>query len=194
MHLIFHIKTTSPPIRERELDRIHSYIGQLVNATGCKVIQVGGICDHIHILFLLSKDVAISHVVEEVKRNSSRWMKTIEPYYRTFAWQNGYGVFSVSQSVVEKTMEYVKNQGIHHKKMSFQDEYQKFLESYGVEYSKIIPRVSLRLPWAMRSLGFQPVCMSERMVRKHIATLEPAALLSRMGSNLNGTWIVDTHS
>lgn len=58
----------------------------------------------------------------------------------------------------------------------------------------IIPRVSLRLPWAMRSLGFQPVCMSERMVRKHIASLEAAALLSRMGSNLNGTWIVDTHS
>lgn len=89
----------SSPIRESDLDRIHSYIGQLVNATGCKVIQVGGMCDHIHILFLLSKDVAISHVVEEVKRNSSRWMKTIEPYYSTFAWQNGYGVFSVSQSV-----------------------------------------------------------------------------------------------
>ena len=58
----------------------------------------------------------------------------------------------------------------------------------------IIPRVSLRLPWAMRSLGFQPVCMSARMVSKHIASLEAAALLSRMGSNLNGTWIVDTHS
>ena len=136
IHLIFHIKTTSSPIRESDLDRIHSYIGQLINATGCKVIQVGGICDHIHILFLLSKDITISHVVEEVKRNSSRWMKTIEPYYSTFAWQNGYGVFSVSQSIVEKTLEYVKNQGIHHKKMSFQDEYQKFLESYGVEYNK----------------------------------------------------------
>ena len=119
IHLIFHIKTTSSPIRESDLDRIHSYIGQLVNATGCKVIQVGGICDHIHILFLLSKDIAISHMVEEVKRNSSRWMKTMEPYYSTFAWQNGYGVFSVSQSVVEKTLEYVKNQGIHHKKCRF---------------------------------------------------------------------------
>ena len=136
IHLIFHIKTISSPIRESDLDRINSYIGQLVNATGCKVIQVGGMCDHVHILFLLSKDVAISHVVEEVKRNSSRWMKTIEPYYSTFAWQNGYGVFSVSQSVIGKTLEYVKNQGIHHKKMSFQDEYQKFLESYGVEYNK----------------------------------------------------------
>ena len=119
IHLIFHIKTISSPIRESDLDRIHSYIGQLVNATGCKVIQVGGMCDHVHILFLLSKDVAISHVVEEVKRNSSRWMKTIEPYYSTFAWQNGYGVFSVSQSVVEKTLEYVKNQGVHHKKCRF---------------------------------------------------------------------------
>ena len=58
----------------------------------------------------------------------------------------------------------------------------------------IIPRVSLRLPWAMRSLGFQPVCMSERMVRKHMLPWKAAALLSRMGSNLNGTWIVDTHS
>ena len=58
-------------------------------------------------------------MVEEVKRNSSRWMKTMEPYYSTFAWQNGYGVFSVSQSVVEKTLEYVKNQGIHHKKCRF---------------------------------------------------------------------------
>ena len=53
IHLIFHIKTTSPPIRERELDRIHSYIGQLVNATGCEVIQVGGICDHIHIISIV---------------------------------------------------------------------------------------------------------------------------------------------
>ena len=135
IHLIFHIKTTSVPIRENDLERVHSYM-QLVNATGCKVIQVGGICDHVHVLFLLSKDVTISHVVEEVKRNSSRWVKTIEPYYSTFAWQNGYGVFSVSQSVVEKTLEYVKNQGEHHKKMTFQDEYRKFLESYGVEYNK----------------------------------------------------------
>ena len=136
IHLIFHIKTTSSPIRESDLGRIHSYIGQLVNGTGCKVIQTGGICDHIHILFLLSKDVAISHVVEEVKRNSSRWMKTIDPYYETFAWQNGYASFSVSQRVVGKTLEYVKDQGMHHKKMSFQDEYRKFLESYGVEYNK----------------------------------------------------------
>ena len=108
IHLVFHIKTSSQPIRETDLERVHSYIGQLVNTTGCKVIQVGGICDHVHILFLLSKDATISHVVEEVKRNSSRWVKTIDAYYHTFAWQNGYAAFSVSQSVVGKALEYVK--------------------------------------------------------------------------------------
>ena len=136
IHLVFHIKTTSPPIREADLNRLHSYIGQLVNTTGCKVIQVGGISDHVHILFLLSKDVAISHVVEEVKRNSSRWIKNIDSSYRTFAWQNGYGAFSVSQSVAEKTLNYVKNQRTHHAKMSFRDEYRIFLRSYGIEYNE----------------------------------------------------------
>ena len=136
IHLVFHIKTTSPPIHEADLNRVHAYIGQLVNTTGCKVIQVGGISDHVHILFLLSKDITISHVVEEVKRNSSRWIKGIDSSYHSFAWQNGYGAFSVSQSVVEKTLEYVKNQRIHHAKMSFQDEYRIFLKSYGIEYNE----------------------------------------------------------
>ncbi len=133
--MVFHLKTTSPLIRITDLDRVHSYIGQMVNATGCKVIQVGGIADHVHVLFLLSKDVTVSHVVEEVKRNSSRWLKTIDSYYQTFSWQNGYGVFSVSQSVVEKTLEYIRNQSEHHRKMTFQEEYRMFLESYGIEYN-----------------------------------------------------------
>ncbi len=136
IHLVFHIKTTSPHIWDADFGRVHHYIGQLVNTTGCKVLQVGGIGDHVHILFLLSKDVTISHVVEEVKRNSSRWIKSIDPHYHAFAWQNGYGAFSVSQSVVEKTLEYIKNQEKHHAKMSFQEEYRMFLESYGIEYNK----------------------------------------------------------
>ena len=103
IHLIFHIKTTSPPIRQEDIERVHCYVGQLVNTTGCKVVRVGGVNDHVHILFLLSRDVAISHVVEEIKRNSSRWIKTLATHYRAFAWQNGYGVFSVSQSIVDKT-------------------------------------------------------------------------------------------
>ena len=135
IHLVFHIKTTSVAILPNDICRMQAYVGHLVNVTGCKVICVGGINDHVHILFLLSKDVAISHIVEEVKRNSSRWIKKTDAYYAAFAWQNGYGAFSVSQSVVEKTKEYIANQAEHHKRVSFQDEYRKFLELYGIEYN-----------------------------------------------------------
>ena len=136
IHLIFHIKTSSPLFREEDLERVHEYIGQLVNTTGCSVIQTGGIGDHVHILFLLSKNENISHVVEEVKRNSSRWIKTISPHYEKFGWQGGYGAFSVSQSVVEKTLEYIKNQKRHHAKHSFRDEYIGFLKLYRISYDE----------------------------------------------------------
>ena len=132
IHLIFHIKTTSPHICEDDLVRIHAYIGQLVNTTGCSVIQTGGTGDHV--LFLLSKNESISHVVEEVKRNSSRWIKSTNARYERFEWQGGYGAFSVSQSVVNKTLEYIKNQKAHHAKHSFQDEYIGFLKLYGISY------------------------------------------------------------
>lgn len=136
IHLIFHVKTTSPKIQDDDIDRIHSYIGQLVNKTGCIDIQVGGVADHVHILFILSKDVALSYVVEEIKRNSSRWIKSISPKYHMFAWQGGYGAFSVSQSVVSKTLEYIKGQREHHKRVSFADEYKAFLISYNIEYDE----------------------------------------------------------
>ena len=134
IHLVFHIKTTSPLIREEDLERLHSYIGKLVGTTGCKEIRAGGMGDHVHVLFLLSRENTISYVVEEVKRNSSRWLKTLDNYYRNFAWQGGYAAFSVSQSVVEKTILYINNQAEHHKKYSFEEEYVKFLDLYGIEY------------------------------------------------------------
>ncbi len=136
LHVIFHVKTTNHKIADVHLERLHSYIGQLVNKTGCKVIRVGGIGDHVHILCLLSRNENIAHLVEEVKRNSSRWIKTLSPDYKQFAWQGGYAVFSVSQSVVDSTMAYVANQAEHHKKMTFREEYIKFLKLYNVDYDE----------------------------------------------------------
>ena len=136
VHLIFHIKTTSPEMREGDLERIHPYIGKLVNIAGSTVIQVGGTRDHVHILFVLSKNESLSHVVEEVKRNSSRWIKNIGEQYDNFEWQGGYGAFSVSQSVVDKTLQYIKNQQAHHSKRSFNDEYIDFLKMYSIKYDE----------------------------------------------------------
>lgn len=134
LHIIFHIKTSSPSILDDDLERVHAYIGQLINDAHCTNIWVGGIEDHVHVLCLLGRDTTISHLVEEMKRNSSRWIKSISPHYTRFAWQGGYAAFSVSQSVVDKTLEYIKNQAEHHKKTSFEDEYRQFLKLYNIEY------------------------------------------------------------
>lgn len=136
LHIIFHTKTTSPTIRTEDMERVHAYIGSLVNQTGCRNIWTDGVEDHVHILCLLGKDTTISHLLEEIKRNSSRWIKSLDLHYRKFEWQAGYAVFSVSQSVVDNTLSYIKNQQEHHKKRTFQEEYIAFLKLYNAEYDE----------------------------------------------------------
>lgn len=85
---------------------------------------------------MFSKNETVAHIVEEVKRNSSRWIKTISPKYEKFEWQGGYAAFSVSQSQVDTAIEYIRNQAEHHKKRSFKDEYLEFLRLYKIEYDE----------------------------------------------------------
>ena len=115
---------------------MHAYIGKLVNTTGSKVIRVGGTEDHVHVLLMFAKTETIAHIVEEMKRNSSRWVKSLSPRYEKFAWQGGYAAFSVSQSKVETVVNYIGNQKEHHKRQSFHDEYLQFLKLYGIEYDE----------------------------------------------------------
>ena len=75
-------------------------------------------------------------MVEEVKRSSSKWIKSLGPSYHDFSWQEGYGAFSVSQSKVETVTRYILGQKEHHKKMTFQDELKMFLKEYQVEYNE----------------------------------------------------------
>ena len=136
LHIVFHTKPSSPTVGTEHLERLHQYIGGLVNATGCQVLCVGGTENHIHALMLFSRTETIARVVEEMKRNSSRWIKTLSPHYENFAWQGGYGVFSVSQSQVDTVVSYIKNQAEHHKKQSFRDEYLEFLRLYKIDYNE----------------------------------------------------------
>ena len=136
IHIIFHIKTVSPSIKEEHLERLHSYLGLLINNTGCQTMLVGGVSDHVHIVCQLSRNETIAHLVEEIKRNSSRWIKTIDNRYKHFAWQGGYAAFSVSESVIPKTLNYVRNQKAHHTKKTFREEYLAFLRLYNVDYDE----------------------------------------------------------
>lgn len=134
--MIFHVKSTSPTIEEGDLGRLHAYIGKVVNTTGCHVLCVGGTSNHVHALVMFSKTETVAHLIEEMKRNSSRWLKTISPKYNDFAWQGGYGAFSVSQSQVDTVINYINNQAEHHKRQSFKDEYLEFLRLYKIEYDE----------------------------------------------------------
>ena len=136
LHIIFHVKTNSPLIKDEHLNGVHRYIGGIVNSTGSQVIRIGGVNDHIHLLCLLSSKENVSHLVEEVKRNSSRWIKDLSNWYSMFAWQGGYAALSVSESVVPKTIEYIDNQRKHHEGMTFKDEYLRFLQLYNISYDE----------------------------------------------------------
>ena len=136
VHIIFHVKTTSVVIREQEADELYAYIGSIIKDRQSIPISINGVGDHIHILCILSKNVALADFLEDVKKYSSRWIKTKDNYYKTIAWQGGYGGFSVSPSLCDKTKQYIQKQKEHHKKMTFQEEYLLFLKEYGIEYDE----------------------------------------------------------
>ena len=136
IHLIFHIKSTSIQMHYGDLPRIFAYIGGILNGYGSIPIIVGGISDHIHILTTLPKSMTLVELVRNTNSNSSRWIKTISPLYSTFAWQDGYGAFSVSPSILDKTINYIKKQETHHQKMSFSDEYKALLNAYKLQYDE----------------------------------------------------------
>ncbi len=122
----------SPPV-ETEL---HSYLGGVCKNLGCQPLIVGGYTDHIHILCMLSKKLALMKLLEEIKSNSSKWIKTKDNVYSNFYWQDGYGAFSVNPAEVDKVVAYIANQKEHHRKKTFQEEYRSILKKYTIEFDE----------------------------------------------------------
>ena len=136
IHIIFHIKKSSCIIRAKDTKELYAYMASCIKTSQSIPIVINGVGDHIHILCVMSKNIALAKLVEDIKRNSSRWIKTKDLYYKNFAWQGGYAGFSVSSSTYDKTKLYIQNQEEHHKKMLFKDEYVLFLREYGVDYDE----------------------------------------------------------
>lgn len=132
IHLVFHTKTMN--IQRTDLDRLWAYVAGVARGQGSMVTIVGGEPDHVHMLCILPRTISISDFVEEVKRNSSHWIKSLSASYAKFSWQRGYGMFSVSHSKTDTVANYIRNQAEHHKKMTFQEEYEQWLKEYDVEY------------------------------------------------------------
>lgn len=136
VHIMFHVKSTGLNLRVDDLPRIFAYIGGIINGLGGIQMIVGGMPDHIHILTSLPPTKALSDFVRTIKADSSKWIKSLDASYSKFAWQDGYGAFSVSASILDKTENYIRNQAEHHKRRSFNDEYRALLEKYGVQYDE----------------------------------------------------------
>lgn len=135
VHIIFHTKITGEEMREVDIPLIHRYMAGVIRNVGSIPICVGGVSNHVHILCSLPQTMSLSDFVRSVKANSSRWMKSLGAHYDNFEWQTGYGAFSVSPSILDKTVRYINNQAEHHKKISFRDEFMAFLSAYNVEYN-----------------------------------------------------------
>ncbi len=134
IHLIFSTKGRFPLIRGDILcGEMHAYLGGVSRQLDCPPILVGGVEDHVHLLARLGRGISQSDWVKELKRVSSQWIKTRAPECGDFAWQAGYGAFSVSASSLDRVTQYIAAQKEHHRKTTFQDEFRTFLQRHGME-------------------------------------------------------------
>lgn len=140
VHIIFSTRNREPFLKSpRTQKRMHEYIKEICHKNDCNTVIVGGTEDHIHLLTNLSKNLTLSHLVEIIKKSTSKWAKTLKEdniSLDSFYWQSGYGAFSVSQSNVNAVAIYIKNQNIHHKKQNFQSELIQFFRRHGIPYNE----------------------------------------------------------
>jgi putative transposase len=135
-HIVFstkHRQSLITPLIEHEL---HRYIGGVCKALECYPVIVGGYCDHLHILCLLSKKVAVVKLVSEIKTSSSKWVKMRGDSFADFYWQDGYGAFSVRSAEVDFLKGYIERQHKHHSECTFQNEYRSLLKNYQIEFDE----------------------------------------------------------
>ncbi len=135
-HLIFSTKNRDRWLDEAIRPRLHAYLATTIRDLQSPWVVVGGVADHVHILFDMGKMVAPVKFVERVKRESSKFVKTLGPQYAKFYWQRGYGMFSVSPKDRDQAEHYVRNQEEHHRHHTFQDEYRAILIRYGIEFDE----------------------------------------------------------
>lgn len=137
IHTVFSTKGREPFLVDCGLrEELHRVLGGILSKLGCQPIIVGGVEDHVHMLATLARTIEIAELVKEVKRNSSLWIKEKHPSLKEFAWQSGYGVFSIGFSQIPEVRKYIANQKEHHLRMSFQDELRSLLRKYEVEFDE----------------------------------------------------------
>jgi REP element-mobilizing transposase RayT len=134
LHIAFSTKHRETYLKDEGLrNRTHAYLAGICKNLKSPSLIVGGVEDHVHILCRLSKNLAVSDFLRELKRDSSKWVKVQTPANPSFHWQLGYGAFSISPSHVNQLRRYIANQEEHHRRETFQDEFRRLCKKYGVD-------------------------------------------------------------
>lgn len=135
-HLVFSTKRREPLILPRFRAPLYDQLRQILHNNGGEALEIGGMPDHVHVVARLMPEPSVAKLMQMLKGGSSAWLNQLEDYPAKFYWQEGYGAFTVSPPQLEGVREYVRNQEEHHRVHSFQEEYRKFLDTYGVEYDE----------------------------------------------------------
>lgn len=136
IHYVFSTKNREKCIPPEIQDRLWAYMGGIARENKMIALAIGGVEDHAHVLLSLPSTVSIAKAIQLVKGGSSKWISDTFSQLREFSWQEGYGAFSVSQSNVNRTVNYIKNQKQHHHQKGFEQEYLAFLKKYNIEYDE----------------------------------------------------------
>jgi putative transposase len=139
LHIIFSTKDREPWLGSEVRPRMHAYLATICRDLGGELVRVGGVADHVHIVTTLPRTLSQAQLIEQIKKTSSKWIKTIDASYRGFFWQRGYGAFSVSPSQLEAVLQYVDGQQEHHRTRTFQEEYRELLRTHGVDFDEKFP-------------------------------------------------------
>ena len=136
IHIVFAVKYRLSLIDNKFKDELYKYITGIVKNKGQKLIAINGMPDHLHLLFGMKPEIALSGLIRDVKSNSSKFINDKKLTQRKFEWQDGFGAFSYSHSQIDSVVKYIQNQEEHHKKMSFKDEYIELLKKFDVVYNE----------------------------------------------------------
>jgi len=136
VHVVFSTKGRRPMITPDVEPELYTYMAGTAKNLDSRCLDAGGTSNHVHLLISPSKNIALSRLMEEIKKSSSKWIKTKGAALRSFGWQDGYGAFTIGQSQVEALKRYIAGQKERHKKQSFEEELVTLLQKYQVEYEE----------------------------------------------------------
>ena len=136
LHFVFSTRNREPLIYPELEPELYAYIAAIHKNMACPLLKIGGTENHLHIFCRLERVVTVSKLLEEVKKSSSKWIKEKDQRLARFAWQAGYGAFSIGMSNVDALKAYIVQQKDHHRHRSFEDEYRELLKKYHVQWDE----------------------------------------------------------